>query len=61
MTIGDIIEKIRRIEDLEKELIQLENLRISLGDSDAILYFDFDRLEQLKTLIGIYSSESISE
>lgn len=61
MTIGDIIEKIRRIEDLEKELIQLENLRISLGDSDAILDFDFHRLEQLKTLIGIYSSESISE
>jgi len=61
MTIGDIIEKIRRIEDLEKELIQLENLRISLGDSDAILYFDFDRLEQLKSLISIYSSEIILE
>lgn len=52
MTVGDLIDAIKRIEELEAELAQV------LSNKEDYLLVD-QKTDQLRNLIGIYRSEQL--
>lgn len=53
MTIGDLIEILERIEDLENELDRLQN------DDTMYDYIKESKIEELENVIRMYKSEEI--